>query len=50
MSDSEKRDKWERLKKEHPEFAKDLVELSKAFGKLDSVLVMGDNGQWLRVK
>ncbi len=50
LEERQKREKWERLKKEHKEFTDDLVKISQAFGKLKSVLVMSVDGKWLRVK
>ena len=46
----EKRDTWERLKRQHPEFADDIVKINRVFGKPESILVQGEKGQWLRVK
>jgi hypothetical protein len=50
LEERQKREKWARLKEKHPEFSDDLVKISQAFGKLKSVLVMSDDGKWLRVK
>ncbi len=40
--ESEKREQWERLKQEHPEFADDLLEIHRVFGKPAYVLVEVD--------